>query len=512
MPSSPVLRTASILATAALIAAATLASAGNAQAHDACPARATCGTVTVPLDRADPSGATLAVAYAFVPRTDLTHASLGVVAPNPGGPGVSTIGQAELYSTLMAPLLTRRDLLLVDARGTGRSGAIRCAWPSPTTPLLETPSSLGGRCIAPLGKRATNYGSADVADDLDAIRASLGIDRLDLWGDSYGTFLMPVYAARHPQHVRSIVLDGAFPVAFDPWGRDVLAGTRRVLTLACRRARTCSGPTVLRQVARLARQLRRHPITVRIPTPAGSIQVTAGERDLAEVVHAAGDPQRLRWVPVAVDEALHGDRRRLRQLIIASRTSDAQGATVDPELFSLGAAAAVSCHDYPRAFSLAATPAERRLAYARALAALPSSSFAPFSADAWLSTDIDAGPKCIDWPVDPTAGSPLAGLTMPSVPVLVQSGDLDSNTPIEQGRAAAAQFPAATFAVSKNAGHTPDLQPCGVAQAIRFVERLHVDPESCRHAGRPPRIEPVDAQSRPRRNAAISRARPTGSS
>ena len=81
---------------------------------------------------------------------------------------------------------------------------------------------MGTLCAGDLGARAGLYGSAAVADDIEAVRATLGAEKLDLWGDSYGTFLMPVYAARHPEHVRSIVLDGAFPIASDPWGRDVL--------------------------------------------------------------------------------------------------------------------------------------------------------------------------------------------------------------------------------------------------------------------------------------------------
>ena len=74
------------------------------------------------------------------------------------------------------------------------------------------------------------------------MRAALGIGKLDLWGDSYGTFLMPVYAARHPEHVRSIVLDGAFPIAFDPWGRDSLHGVRRAIGLVCTRTHALLGP------------------------------------------------------------------------------------------------------------------------------------------------------------------------------------------------------------------------------------------------------------------------------
>ena len=105
-----------------------------------------------------------------------------------------------------------------------------------------------------------------------------------------------------------------------------------------------------------------------------------------------------------------------------------------------------------------------------------------------MSTGIDAGPGCLDWPADPTAGSPLQGRPLPDVPVLVQSGDLDSNTPLEQGRAAAAQFPHATLAVIPNAGHTPDLHPCGVAMALEFIRTLKADPGKCRHDLRPPTV------------------------
>jgi pimeloyl-ACP methyl ester carboxylesterase len=64
-------------------------------------------------------------------------------------------------------------------------------------------------------------------------------------------------------------------------------------------------------------------------------------------------------------------------------------------------------------------------------------------------------------------------------PVLVMSGDLDSNTPIEQGRAVAAQFRHPTFVFVANAGHTPALDPCGVALGVDFVEQLAVDPNRC---------------------------------
>ena len=79
----------------------------------------------------------------------------------------------------------------------------------------------------------------------------------------------------------------------------------------------------------------------------------------------------------------------------------------------------------------------------------------------------------------------------------VQSGDLDTNTPIEEGRQVAAQFPHATFAVIANAGHTPDSEPCGATMAIDFIRNLRTDPGRCRRAGSPPAVV-----GRPARQAA----------
>ena len=74
---------------------------------------------------------------------------------------------------------------------------------------------------------------------------------------------------------------------------------------------------------------------------------------------------------------------------------------------------------------------------------------------------------------------------------------------------AAAQFPHAIYGIVANAGHTPDLHPCGVAMAIDFVEHLTTNPNRCRHAGWPPDVVPrpgVNAAQLqlPRLNAPLS--------
>jgi pimeloyl-ACP methyl ester carboxylesterase len=469
-------RLLAVIATSAILAG--LAAAGAADA--ACPERAECGSVPVPLDRAHPAAGKIDIAYALVPHSDTSSPSLGTVVTNPGGPGQSTIGSASLYLQGAPQLFVHRDLLLVDPRGTGDSGALTCPGLRRRHPIYD--QTIATICGAALGARAGRYGSADVADDIDAVRAALGIGKVDLWGDSYGTFLMQVYAARHPRHIRSVVLDGAFPIDSDPWGRDVLRGTRRVLRVACARTLHCSGRRILSQIAVLAKRLRHHPIKFTAAAALGGMHVTIREGDLAELTYAQGHPEDLKPLPRAVAAAVHGRLGRLKELVTELRVEARGDFTLDPRLVSWGTAFAAACHDYPRPYDLAASPAVRHAQYRQRLRALDRSQFFPFSPAAWLSTRIDAGPKCLDWPTDARARSGVRGLRMPDVPTLVMSGDLDSNTPIEQGRVVARQFPHASFAIVANAGHTPALDPCGVGLGIDFVEHLTVNPNRCRRA------------------------------
>jgi proline iminopeptidase len=82
-------------------------------------------------------------------------------------------------------LAKRRRVVFYDQRGTGRSGALKA----------------GASCTL-----------ADQIADLDAVRASLGVDRMDLLGHSWGGYLVMAYAARHPEHIRHLmIVDSAAP-------------------------------------------------------------------------------------------------------------------------------------------------------------------------------------------------------------------------------------------------------------------------------------------------------------
>ena len=78
----------------------------------------------------------------------------GTVVPHEGGPGYSTTSTASYYAPMYGPLLDRRNLLLVDQRGTGRSEAMNC----PALQDLKIAYNVAaGRCGRSLGARADDY-------------------------------------------------------------------------------------------------------------------------------------------------------------------------------------------------------------------------------------------------------------------------------------------------------------------------------------------------------------------
>ncbi len=98
-----------------------------------CPAEATaiasgvrCGFVRVPLDRARGGGATIRIYFERYPRSDRARTRQSTVVSLEGGPGYGVTPGREQRAELWGPVSRRRDLVLVDLRGTGRSAALAC--------------------------------------------------------------------------------------------------------------------------------------------------------------------------------------------------------------------------------------------------------------------------------------------------------------------------------------------------------------------------------------------------
>ena len=97
-----------------LLAAAALAVAFPAPAH--------AGSLVRPLDPAKPHGRSIRIHYDwYAPRGKPSGRPLVAVE---GGPGYPTTGSSVEYLGIFGPLVRQRGLLLVDNRGTGKSGLI----------------------------------------------------------------------------------------------------------------------------------------------------------------------------------------------------------------------------------------------------------------------------------------------------------------------------------------------------------------------------------------------------
>jgi pimeloyl-ACP methyl ester carboxylesterase len=119
---------------------------------------------------------------------------------------------------MIGALHRRHDLILMDQRGTRRSDAIDCPGVQDYDGLSRPHGfpAVVVACARRLGKRANAYGSAAVAKDLRAVLEAIHVRKIDLYGDSYGSYAAQVFAVHYPRFVRDLVLDATYDERFDP--------------------------------------------------------------------------------------------------------------------------------------------------------------------------------------------------------------------------------------------------------------------------------------------------------
>lgn len=186
---------------------------------DGTPIAAELGRIRVPEQRSKPDG----------PEIEIAFLRLRTSNPNPGppcfylvgGPGPSGIEHCvrpALGRNLR--LLDTCDVIGIDQRGTGASRPDLGAGPAFEYELpLELPATREAyvavyraaveRCVAYWGQAGVElaaYNTAESAEDVEAVRAALGLEKIVLWGESYDTHLALAYLRKHSAHVAGAVL------------------------------------------------------------------------------------------------------------------------------------------------------------------------------------------------------------------------------------------------------------------------------------------------------------------
>jgi pimeloyl-ACP methyl ester carboxylesterase len=189
-----------------------------------------CATLVVPADYSAPDGATISLPVIRAPAR-MPSQRIGALSFNFGGPGGATQqpiveeypNQPIASATMLADYF---DFVLIDWRGVATTTPQITCLTSDTGPRLAAerfaPASdsdwaamfqlvddVSAGCTANTANAPllAHQDSESAARDLDALRAGLGEDKLNLWVVSYGTRLGAMYSNLFPDRVRAIVLD-----------------------------------------------------------------------------------------------------------------------------------------------------------------------------------------------------------------------------------------------------------------------------------------------------------------
>jgi pimeloyl-ACP methyl ester carboxylesterase len=411
---------------------------------------AECSTVDVPIDRAHPDVGVARLALARLPALDPAH-RIGSLLVNPGGPGGSGVGFVQyggLASPDLARLRERFDIVGFDPRGDWFSTPrITCDPATLYDPALDRfprtkpgfdalvahNRKAGEDCLARTGPLLAHADTQSAAEDIETIRVALGEAKVSWLGLSYGTELGAVYASKHPDRVRAMVLDGALDHA-RPLRLAIVEEAAATEDALVRFAGWCRGSAdcVLR-----GRNVLRFYDDVVARAAAGAVWSSELGRSATADEISAGVYNHLyirdEWPALGRALAAAG-----------GEFPDAKGLTERNQFLSpiYGAYRAIGCHDFPSPFT---GPADLGATAALVRAVAPHS---------WRYSEYwDLTTGCAGWPV-PAKNPPQPHPVHGAPPILVVGGAHDPATPLAWARGLAASIDGAALLTRTDDGHT----------------------------------------------------------
>lgn len=221
--------------------------------------KAECGSVTTSATTI--TGTPVTVGFAVLRATGSSPSTTPLLLLA-GGPGQAATSDFLPLLPVLEQLRADRDLILVDVRGTGRSTPVNCVDARSVSERLASDSTTDeariAACMRALPIAPALLTTDDNVEDLDRVRAALGVERWHVLGVSYGTRLAFAYDAAHHDHTASLVLDGV--VAPDvPLGPAIAADMDASLRAL--------GPAVVDDFVSLRTALLANPAPVRVRHP-----------------------------------------------------------------------------------------------------------------------------------------------------------------------------------------------------------------------------------------------------
>ncbi len=195
-----------------------------AQKRSGATTAAFCTPFSVPENWDKPDGRKIDLKVALI-KSEAERADSDLIVFFAGGPGQAAVETYPQIAGALGSLRKHHHILLLDQRGTGASHPLSCddedakdkaAKPDADARGDLDANSLRERIAQCLSKVQTHsdpaqYTTTNAVRDLEALRQALGAPQFDLVGVSYGTRMAQQYLMRHPEGVRSAVLDSVAP-------------------------------------------------------------------------------------------------------------------------------------------------------------------------------------------------------------------------------------------------------------------------------------------------------------
>ncbi|MBB6092467.1 pimeloyl-ACP methyl ester carboxylesterase [Povalibacter uvarum] len=394
------------------------------------------------------------------------------IVPLMGGPGEEAISAAAYYSEQFASLLDKRDLVLIDQRGTGRSSALNCDMyrDEEAAENLQNffPPSAVRRC-------ARQHASADLsaysylrfADDLEYVRRKLGYGPMNLFAGSYGTRAAQIFLKTHPQSARTaylgsvVPLDVVIPLPMAKALQDVFEKTFG----ACAADSECHAafPNLRAEFNEVLTRLDKG---VKVSVPGGAVETQLPRGRFVEWLRARlYRAETAAQVPWFIHQAYVGNWNPIVETILSdtSRRDSAESPV------SFGLFFAIACSGD--------------------IAFLEEASVAPQSQGTFLG-DYRVRQQevaCKEWPTVRLPAN-YRDPVRTSVPTLFVSGDTDPATPLWFTERVAPGFTERAEVVLRNRGHTEWSDCVGklYEQFVRGGQARGIDGASCGALRRPP--------------------------
>jgi pimeloyl-ACP methyl ester carboxylesterase len=418
-----------------------------------------CGTVQVPEDRSRTGGREIGIAVAVL-RANTLSPDADPLFMLAGGPGQSAEALVPVAVALGGVRRTR-DIVLIDPRGAGKSAPLKCEALAPRDPFDELiaadlAATAAQRCLtelrqlrAPDNVDVSRYITPEIVADVDAVRAALGYERINLWGGSYGTRVAQEFVRRYPSRVRSMVLDGVAPPAMrttlDAWPTREAALTE--VLAACNEDAVCK---------------RAYPD---LDATLGQIKITLGAAHRITVA----DPRTgvLREVPLSFDTvvgALHGLAYAPE---LASLIPPLLGRAQAGDFAPLLAAAMLLARDLEQTMNLALHYAVTCAEDAPRVTTSDSSRIlATLRAPSLATRNLAA---CDGWPRPPLPADFYEPLTS-AVPTLILSGGLDPVTPPANGEIVSKSLSNSRHVIAAGYGHIVSPHACAPRLIEKFID------------------------------------------